>query len=299
MYGLLVPVGGGEPLPLLKKTVIVGRRPECDVVVGARSVSGQHCRLDLVDGVWRVTDLDSHNGTGVNGRRCRSAQIQPGQVLHVARQRFQLEYTPAAGGGDDDEMAMSWLQEADDAPKHGAGVDRSKRGASFPVPPSGRDVPADAVAAGPLGTLLPSGGGRPIVLSGPDLILGRSRRCDIRIASSTVSGRHCRLQLVSGYWVVEDLNSSNGVRVDGIRYQRKCVMPGAELSLSREAFILEYEPGDGVPPVVHDPWEADSGPLSRRRSLVEQAGLSARDVASLSDDDSSFSGRRVYSLNDD
>jgi adenylate cyclase len=43
MYGELVPVGGGDNIPLLKPNLIVGRRESCDIVLRFANVSGQHC----------------------------------------------------------------------------------------------------------------------------------------------------------------------------------------------------------------------------------------------------------------
>ena len=308
MYGLLVPAGGGEPLPLLKTTVIVGRRPECDVVIPAKSVSGRHCRLEFVDNAWRVIDLDSHNGTGVDGRRCKKARIMPGQVLHVAKQRFHIDYPHPDGEPEgDDDIALQFLQGSD------PDVDSVQPGpAAMPgdqshLPPSSNQpelpigIQPPSLIDGPLGTLLPAGGGQPIPLPDSDLVVGRSRRCDVRIDSSTISSKHCRLQFISGYWVAEDMGSSNGIRVDGIRFKRKCVMPGSELSLSRESFILDYIPGDGVPPVVHEPFGGTQvhDRRSPRKSLLEKAGLSSRDVESINEDDNAISDRKIYSLEDD
>jgi len=306
MYGLLVPAGGGEPLPLLKTTLILGRRPECDVVISAKSVSGRHCQLDFIDGIWRVVDLDSHNGTGVDGRRCRKARIMPGQVLHVAKQRFHIDYPqPGQQPQEADDLALQLLQGSDPNADTLATVMQTpaeQATSSKPRhtgPPSSEPYSADS-GDGPLGTLLPAGGGKPMPLPGDDLILGRSRRCDVRIHSSTVSSRHCRMQFISGYWVIEDLGSSNGIRVDGIRFHRKCVMPGAELSLSRESFILDYIPGEGVPPVIHEPLSGtrDTIRSQERGSLLEEAGLSSRDVEAIPEDENAIPNRRIYSLDD-
>jgi pSer/pThr/pTyr-binding forkhead associated (FHA) protein len=48
--------------------VTVGRLPECDVVTADPNVSRRHAEIRLVDGVVRVVDLGSLNGTQVNGR---------------------------------------------------------------------------------------------------------------------------------------------------------------------------------------------------------------------------------------
>ncbi len=199
MYGLLVPAGGGEPLPLLKTEIVVGRHAECDVVIPAKSVSGEHCRLEFVDNIWRVFDLDSRNGTGVDGRRCRQARIMPGQVLNVAKQRFVIDYpAPADQPVSEDDMALQFLQgPATDA-------DHQNDGSTAVVPTRATATPDRPAAAepmnpadGPLGMLLPAGGGLPLPIHSDNAVLGRSRRCDVRINSGTAD---CVSSADTGSW---------------------------------------------------------------------------------------------------
>ena len=49
--------------------VIVGRSPGADIVIGAGYVSGRHARFSLMGQNLFVEDLDSTNGTAVNGQR--------------------------------------------------------------------------------------------------------------------------------------------------------------------------------------------------------------------------------------
>ena len=47
MYGELIPQGGGDPIPLLKKTLLLGRRESCDIVLRFSNVSAHHCQLTV------------------------------------------------------------------------------------------------------------------------------------------------------------------------------------------------------------------------------------------------------------
>ena len=58
-YGELVPLGGGDNIPLLKKKLVIGRRPDCDITLRFPNVSSYHCELELVDGYWFIRDLGS------------------------------------------------------------------------------------------------------------------------------------------------------------------------------------------------------------------------------------------------
>ena len=63
MFGELQPIGGGDSIPLLKKTLVVGRRESADVVLRFPTISGSHCELVVEEGIWVVRDLNSSNGT--------------------------------------------------------------------------------------------------------------------------------------------------------------------------------------------------------------------------------------------
>ncbi len=62
MFGELIPVGGGDTIPLLKKTLLVGRRESCDIVLRFPNVSAHHCQLQVEGGYWYVHDQKSRNG---------------------------------------------------------------------------------------------------------------------------------------------------------------------------------------------------------------------------------------------
>ena len=94
MYGALIPLGGGDPIPLLKKILLVGRRESCDIVLRFSNVSAHHCQLSVVGGYWHVRDMKSRNGVKVNGFRVSEKRLDPGDVLSVARHRYEVKYSP-------------------------------------------------------------------------------------------------------------------------------------------------------------------------------------------------------------
>lgn len=97
-YGELVPLGGGDPIPLLKPALVVGRRESADIVLRFPNVSGQHCELTVVDGYWTVKDLGSSNGTKVNGSRITEQRLEPGDTLSIAKHEFEITYEPVRLG---------------------------------------------------------------------------------------------------------------------------------------------------------------------------------------------------------
>lgn len=94
--GQLAPVGGGDPIPLIRPKLRIGRRDSCDVCLRYPNISGEHCELSF-DGYWKLTDLGSTNGTKVNGVRVQRKRLRPGDEIGIASRRFIIEYTPVAG----------------------------------------------------------------------------------------------------------------------------------------------------------------------------------------------------------
>jgi adenylate cyclase len=94
MFGELVPRGGGDPIPLLKKSLLVGRRESCDIVLRFANVSAHHCQLTLEDGYWHVKDLASRNGIKVNDVRVLQKRLEPGDELSIAKHKYAVQYNP-------------------------------------------------------------------------------------------------------------------------------------------------------------------------------------------------------------
>ncbi|MDA0589359.1 MAG: FHA domain-containing protein [Planctomycetota bacterium] len=114
IYGELTPCGGGDPIPMLRRKLIVGRRSSCDVTLRFPNVSSRHCELELINGYWYVKDLGSSNGIRVNSERCDQKWVFPGDILHIGRHKFEVGYEAAGERPVDDEnpFARSLLEKA-------------------------------------------------------------------------------------------------------------------------------------------------------------------------------------------
>jgi pSer/pThr/pTyr-binding forkhead associated (FHA) protein len=71
----------------------VGRAPRADFVVDAPLVSRLHCRLTLQPEGLLVEDLESTNGTFVNGERVTKLVMRNGDALRVGRVEFSVRQT--------------------------------------------------------------------------------------------------------------------------------------------------------------------------------------------------------------
>lgn len=87
---ILRTVGDGEPETTFRILAggvrTIGRATGADFIVDAPLVSRVHCRLTaLSNGGLEVKDLDSTNGTFVNGERIETASLASGDHLQVGR----------------------------------------------------------------------------------------------------------------------------------------------------------------------------------------------------------------------
>lgn len=125
-----------------------------------------------------------------------------------------------------------------------------------------------------------------VVLSGPeagkrhplkgDVVLGRGRAAGLRLPDAQISRRHARVRLRGERVEVLDLGSKNGVRVNGVRAERRAVAlsPGDELALGETLLALEDPSAPGP--------RAEARPRRRRLPpAVAAAALLALSAAAL------------------
>lgn len=74
-YAVLVDIKTKRPVYLKKQDVLIGRGANCDIQLSSQAVSNQHARIHRTSRGWALTDLDSHNGTKLNGRYINQPQL--------------------------------------------------------------------------------------------------------------------------------------------------------------------------------------------------------------------------------
>ena len=79
-----------DPALLRAAELTLGRAPDCALVFSDDTVSRHHARLELRDGRWFLVDLDSSNGTLVNGRRVRDSEVRAGDEIRLGAAGFTL-----------------------------------------------------------------------------------------------------------------------------------------------------------------------------------------------------------------
>lgn len=75
--------GSRKVFPLPSSVTIIGRRRDCDLQIPLMDISKRHCQLNHDEGVLKVRDLGSRNGTFLNGKRINEAVVQPGDYISI------------------------------------------------------------------------------------------------------------------------------------------------------------------------------------------------------------------------
>jgi pSer/pThr/pTyr-binding forkhead associated (FHA) protein len=100
-YGQLVVTSAGQTgIPVgkvfpLSPSTVIGRSTEADVSLNDTFLSNEHARLERRDGVWALEDLNSTNGTYLNGFEVRaSTEVHDGDIVRVGRVELKLVAQP-------------------------------------------------------------------------------------------------------------------------------------------------------------------------------------------------------------
>ena len=81
----------GTSLPLRDSGMLIGRNPECDLVLGDEFASGRHARILRARDGWYVEDLGSTNGTYVGQYRVGDpVPLQTGGQVRIGRTVIEL-----------------------------------------------------------------------------------------------------------------------------------------------------------------------------------------------------------------
>jgi hypothetical protein len=81
--------------------------------------------------------------------------------------------------------------------------------------------------------------GGPVEIAGPQFVIGRDEDCDLTLDDDNASRRHARLEVSSGHCYVEDMQSTNGVRLNGTKISsRQRLHDGDKLGVGDHVFMF-------------------------------------------------------------
>ena len=125
----------GTAWPAKNGPLSLGRDASNQIVVSDAAVSRKHCSInEVASGVFEVADLDSHNGTLLNGTKVSRKAIQHGDRIRIGSSEYVFLIGPddtalgrSPSGGQEDSGFMTMALDRTGMPSHASGVGRMAR----------------------------------------------------------------------------------------------------------------------------------------------------------------------------
>jgi Protein of unknown function (DUF3662)/Inner membrane component of T3SS, cytoplasmic domain len=167
---------------------------------------------------------------------------------HARRERLTLMARPAIEFETDDRLGLGefGIQAGVVHPveeEHAPAAQESQSGRTMVYSNAGRLAePLEERARTRAQTALLLLEGKRLVVGPSGVVLGRSRQCDVVLSDPNVSRQHAEIRPRGGSWVLTDLGSTNGSRVNGRRIEgSEVIRPGDEIELGATALTFELE----------------------------------------------------------
>ncbi|MCG2680256.1 MAG: FHA domain-containing protein [Kiritimatiellae bacterium] len=81
----------GQKFEISKERIVLGRHPNCDIILNDGAASSQHCYVARRGNRYILHDLNSTNGTQLNFQRVTEAELQPKQVIQVGATELMFD----------------------------------------------------------------------------------------------------------------------------------------------------------------------------------------------------------------
>ncbi len=190
-----------------------GRAAGNDVQLLENGVSGIHAKIYGRDGAFFIEDMQSVNGVYINGQRIPANvpyQLKDQEVINI------LNYTITFRTGLSTLRPAPQRPDADIDSTYQIEQDMVKQFLSDPEQESPHIQIIEGVRAGTVFE----------IKEYEDFLIGRGRNCHLNLADDATSREHCLLRRDWTGVTIKDLNSRNGVLINGVR-----IKPNLEVSL--------------------------------------------------------------------
>lgn len=279
MYKLIIEDDEGKTtvVPLIRDEITIGRKEGNTIRLTERNVSRRHAKLVKSNGTVFIEDLTSYNGIKVNGDRIAGrAPVNEGDRVQIGDYQLALKLdkaqtasgnhssptVPAAAPTMPSAAPASEMLEQKTTPfmkENGAApasmldlapTVQTPIQQTAPPPISGQqEAPARLVVVSS------NFAGQEFVLDKAAVVIGRTDENDVVINHRSISRHHAKIVREGGHYHIVDLQSANGVRVNGEEYGKvelrkgdhvdlghvrlRFVAPGEDFIFDRDAQVVD------------------------------------------------------------
>jgi pSer/pThr/pTyr-binding forkhead associated (FHA) protein len=234
-------------VPLVRNEMTIGREEGNTIRLTERNVSRFHARIVREEGRFTVHDLASLCGTKVNNRLLKgdSAPVGVGDPIQIGDYTISIRIGAASSIEAEPHLE----------------------------PEEEEEVSGTVTSQARLVMLTEPDPGQEIELEGELYVLGRSSDSNCQIPHSSVSRAHARLDYRDRKWQISDLDSINGVLINGVEKDNYELKAGdtIELGSVRLRFVAAGEPYDFDPDSDEesiDETTVTSRPQSARKKIL-------------------------------
>lgn len=292
MFKLVIQDDEGKTtvVPLIRDEITIGRKEGNTIRLTERNVSRRHARILRNNGEVQIEDLGSYNGIRVNNARiAERVSLRVSDQVQIGDYKLYLKAEGVEQVDDARTMPIERIEgpatdvmpavpAAPTAPMQAAAISAPPApvanrvaAATADTDPGGRPV---ATAAQVAALTQPTGYGKLVVISSnfagkeldltrPQMIIGRTDENDLVINHRSISRNHAKVvrDTETNRYTISDLQSSNGVRVNGQDYGKvelrrgdtvdlghvrlRFVEPGEDWIFSRDAVIADVPEAAG------------------------------------------------------
>ncbi len=253
-------------VPLIRDEITVGRQEGNSIRLTERNISRRHARFFRQNGTLFVEDLGSFNGIKVNGTRLTSPSgLKDGDLVIIGDYKLTVRADrpvatrlygagapfQAPTGPSPVQAPPAPLPPTAAIPAPGP-LGMQTRASSLPATAPPPDAALDAAPTIPVRSLAEQGlvpgqapglaparlvvvttnlAGTEFLLDRPSLVIGRTPENDIVLNHKSISRHHAKVIRDGDKYIVVDLESANGVRVNGSEFERVELKSGDTLEL--------------------------------------------------------------------
>ena len=268
MFKLMIQDDEGKTtvVPLIRDEITIGRKEGNTIRLTERNVSRKHARLLKSNGSIFIEDVSSYNGIKLNGDKIDGrASVGEGDRIQIGDYQLALKLDRAqaaaasgngavtAPGPVSDDKTTPYMKESGTPTQM---IEAPTVQTPIVVPSTGRsDGRSDGSGLARLVVVSSNFAGQEFPLDKAAVVIGRTDENDVVVNHRSISRHHAKVVRENGHYHVVDLQSANGVRVNGEEYGKvelrrgdvvdlghvrlRFIEPGEDFVFARDAVITD------------------------------------------------------------
>jgi pSer/pThr/pTyr-binding forkhead associated (FHA) protein len=248
MYKLIIEDDEGKttPVPIIRDEITIGRKEGNTIRLTERNVSRRHARIVRQNGGLTIEDLQSHNGIKVNNEKIQGkVPISDGDVVVIGDYRLSIKQdkaevkAPAPGASLPPTASQSAPTAANPALQSSLPTVQHQAMQSPAGPVKGPEKPARLIV------ISSNFARQEFPLEKAAMVIGRTDDNDIVLNHRSISRHHAKIVRENDHFHVVDLQSANGVRVNGEEYGKVELRKGDQIDFGHVRVIF-VPPGQDI-----------------------------------------------------